>query len=193
MKPGVEGAVSLGRTIMRTIFLCCGAVLVITTMAFFAYDLYSFRQQSIQQLRTLGEAIASNSTAALAFENTQDAEIVLSALRADPSVTAAVLYDADQNLFAVFPADLDRELLPIPLRETAYQFQGLRAVGFQPVVERSRRLGTLYVESDLRALFDRARLYGLIVLLVGGLASLAAWLISRRLQQRLMRPILAFK
>jgi signal transduction histidine kinase/ActR/RegA family two-component response regulator len=79
------------------------------------------------------------------------------------------------------------------LRETAYQFQGLRAVGFQPVVERSRRLGTLYVESDLRALFDRARLYGLIVLLVGGLASLAAWLISRRLQQRLMRPILAFK
>jgi hypothetical protein len=77
MKPGVEGAVSLGRTIMRTIFLCCGAVLVITTMAFFAYDLYSFRQQSIQQLRTLGEAIASNSTAALAFENTQDAEIVL--------------------------------------------------------------------------------------------------------------------
>jgi signal transduction histidine kinase/ActR/RegA family two-component response regulator len=178
---------------MRTIFVCCGAVLVITTVAFFTYDLYSFRQHSIQQLRTLGAAIASNSTEALAIGNTQDAELVLSALRADPSVKAAVLYDASDQLFAVFPADLDRELLPVPTRETAYEFRGLRAVGFQPVVDRSGRLGTLYVESDLGAMFERARLYGLIVLLVAGFAGLAAYLISRQLQQRLMRPILAFK
>ena len=49
----------------------------------------------------------------------------------------------------------------------------------------------LYVESDLGAMYARARLYGLIVLLVIGVSLPLAYLISRRLQHQLLRPILA--
>src|SRR5690606_14957837 len=63
----------------------------------------------------------------------------------------------------------------------------------EPVLNGERHLGTLYVRSDLSAIIDRAGLYALIVLVVAMLASLAAYLISRRLRQRLLQPILALK
>ena len=184
---------SLSITFMRAIFVCCGAVLIITSGAFFAYDLLSFRQASLRQLRTLGGAVATNSSAALAFANPDDAAAVLSALRADPTVVAAALYDTDGELFAVYPEGLDAGQLPARPQQPGYRFEGLRLRGFEPVQEKTRQHGTLYVESDTSAIFDRARLYALIVLAVGGLATLAAYLLSRRLEMKLMRPILALK
>src|SRR5688500_4135862 len=97
----------LSAAFRRAIFISGGAALIISAASFFAYDLYSFRQTSVRQLRTLGEAIASNSTAALAFANVEDASTVLSALRADSSVRAAALYDTDGQIFATYPVDLD--------------------------------------------------------------------------------------
>lgn len=192
-QPAESKGNSLSVTFMRAIFVCCGAVLIITSGAFFAYDLLSFRQASLRQLRALGGAVATNSSAALAFANQEDAATVLSALRSDPTVVAAALYDTDGSLFAHFPEDLDPGRLPATPQQPGYRFEGLRLRGFEPVQEKARQHGTLYVESDTSVIFERARLYALIVLAVGGLATLAAYLLSRRLEMRLMRPILALK
>ncbi len=64
-------------------------------------------------------------------------------------------------------------------------------IGFQPVAEGSKPLGMLFVESDLGAMYARIRLYALIVLLVIGISLPVSFLISRRLQHQLLRPILA--
>ena len=58
-------------------------------------------------------------------------------------------------------------------------------------MEGSRQLGVLFVESDLNAMYARLRLYGLIIFLVAGVSLPLALLISRRLQHRLLRPIMA--
>jgi signal transduction histidine kinase/ActR/RegA family two-component response regulator len=176
---------------MQMIALSCGAVLVITSTAFFAYEVYTFRQSSVEQLQTLGEAIASNSTAALAFDNVEDGAAVLAAFEADPHIDFAALYDSTGAVFAVYPAGADRTLLPARPGPAGYGFERSRLVGFQPVVEGTRRLGTLFVESDLDAMYARLKLYGLIVLVVTALATAAAWLIARRLQFHLLRPILS--
>src|SRR5262245_2501633 len=109
---------------MRAIFTSGGAVLVISAAAFFAYDIYSFRQASVRQLSTLGDVIASNSTAALAFANVEDATTMLSALKADPSVTAAALYDTDGQIFATYPENLDHARLPAQPLEQGHEFDG---------------------------------------------------------------------
>ena len=57
----------------------------------------------MQQLGTLGKAIAANSTAALAFDNADDAESVLTAFEADEHIVGAALYDQRGQLFAVYP------------------------------------------------------------------------------------------
>jgi signal transduction histidine kinase/ActR/RegA family two-component response regulator len=181
----------LRRVLVRMIFICCGTVLGVTATALFAYEVLTFRQSSIEQIRTLGEAIASNSTAALAFDIPEDATTVLSAFRAEPHIRVAALYDAAGKVFATYPAQVDRLLLPANTGPAGYEFSRLRLSGFQPVMEGSRQLGMLYVESDSGALFQRLQRYSLIVLAVAVLSLLVAWVISRRLQQRMLQPIMA--
>ncbi len=69
------------RTLMMVILLTCGAVMLITSGAFFAYEYLTFRQLTLRNLEILGEAIAANSTAALAFDNPDDAREALSAFK----------------------------------------------------------------------------------------------------------------
>jgi len=178
------------RTLTRMILLAGGAVLAVTTSAFCAYELLTFRQSSIEQLQILSQAIASNSTASLAFDNTDDAAGVLTAFRADPHITAAALYDDQGKIFATYPQGLPASRFP-PRPAQGYSFAHSKLTGFQPVVEGSRQLGVLFVESDLNAMYARLRLYGLIIFLVAGVSLPLAFLISRRLQHRLLRPILA--
>jgi signal transduction histidine kinase/ActR/RegA family two-component response regulator len=178
------------RTLMRMIFLSSGVVLLVTSCAFCAYEFLTFRQSSIQQLTILSRAIASNSTAALAFDNPEDAAGVLTAFKSDPHIVAAALYDAHGKLFAVYPQGLAAQDLPARAG-AGYTFSRSALTGFEPVAEGPKRLGMLYVESDLKAMYARIRLYALIVALVGGVAVTLAFLISRRLQHRLLQPILA--
>src|ERR1700723_1050368 len=183
-------ATPIRRTLMRMIFLSSGVVLLVTSCAFCAYEFLTFRQSSIQQLTILSRAIASNSTAALAFDNAEDAASVLTAFKSDPHIVAAALYDAQGRLFAVYPAGLAAQDLPARTG-MGYTFSRSALSGFEPVAEGSKQLGMLYVESDLKAMYARIRLYALIVAVVGGVAVSLALLIARRLQHRLLQPILA--
>ncbi|HEV7631609.1 MAG TPA: ATP-binding protein, partial [Steroidobacteraceae bacterium] len=72
-----------------------------------------------------------------------------------------------------------------------HRFERGHLIGFQPVVEGGRRLGTLFVKSDLKAIDERVRLYSGIVALVIGVSVLLAYVLSRRLQHRISGPILA--
>jgi signal transduction histidine kinase/ActR/RegA family two-component response regulator len=177
--------------LMRMITICCGTALFIAMASFFAYELMSFRHSSVERLQILGRAIATNSTAALAFYNSADATSVLGALRADPSITAAALYDAQGQVFAAYPSDLPRTQLPARIDAEGYRIENWRLAGFQPVMEGSRQLGTLYVESNLDAMLGRLKMYALTALIVAALSTLAAYLISRRMQGRLLQPIAA--
>jgi|HubBroStandDraft_1064217.scaffolds.fasta_scaffold00389_6 signal transduction histidine kinase len=189
-QPKTSSSTPIRRTLMRMIFLSAGAALVVTTSAFCAYEFLTFRQSSVQQLKILSQAIASNSTASLAFENAEDGANVLTAFRADPHITAAALYDAKGRIFATYPQGLAASQFPARLGQ-GYSFGRFELVGFQPVVEGSRQLGVLFVKSDLSAMYARLGLYGLIVFLVACTSLLLAYLISRRLQHQLLRPIMA--
>ncbi len=179
------------RTLMRMIFLSAGAVLAVTSTAFCTYESLTFRQASIQQLQILSSAIASNSTAALAFDNAGDAATVLAAFKADPHIVAAALYDAEGRVFATYSQGMDPAQFPAQPGRAGFTFGRAGLIGFQPVAEGSKVLGTLFVDSDLGAMYARMKLYGLIVLLVIGVSLPLTYLISRRLQHQLLRPILA--
>jgi signal transduction histidine kinase/ActR/RegA family two-component response regulator len=179
------------RTLMMVILLTCGAVMLITSAAFFAYEYVTFRQLTVRNLKILGEAIAANSTAALAFDNPDDAREVLSAFKAQPHVVAAGLYLSNGQLIASYP---NGSKAATPMRLTVdggYRFKGGRLIGIQPVVQGNRRMGTLFLESDLGEIYEHFQLFGLIGGLVLFACCLAAYLISRRLQQHISEPILA--
>jgi signal transduction histidine kinase len=180
------------RKLMTVILLTSSAVLTLTCGTFFVYELVTFRQSMVRSLSTLAQAIATNSTAALAFQNADDATKVLSALTADPHVVAAALYDQEGSLFASYtnPA---AEHPPLPSRpdRDGYRFEAASLSLYQPVVIESRRLGTLYLQSDLGAMYQRFTVYGGMVLGVIAVASLVAFVLARRLQRHITEPVLA--
>jgi signal transduction histidine kinase/ActR/RegA family two-component response regulator len=184
-------SLSIRSRLTRMLLLSSCAVLAITSSAFCGYEFLTFRESSVQQLEILSQAIASNSTAALAFDNAEDAAGVLGAFSADPHIVAAALYDAKGKLFATYPKELDPARVPAKAGQSGYHFTRSALIRFQPVTAGADRLGMLYVESDLDAMYARITRYALIVTLVIGLSLALAYLISRRLQHQLLAPILA--
>jgi len=169
-----------------------GLVLLLTSAGFAGYQYWSLRQATRDALSVRGRIIAANSTASLAFSNDADARELLSALRADQHIVAAVLYDKDGHVFAAYPGDVAGHAVPAAPGPDGYRFEGGLLIGFQPVQEAgSQRLGTLYLASDLEAVYDTFRLSGVIGLAVLAVALLAAYLLSRVLQGTISQPILA--
>jgi len=172
--------------------LISGLVLLLTSAAFAGYQYWSLRLATREALAVRGRIIAANSTASLAFANDADAREILSALRTDQHIVAAVLYDKGGHVFAAYPAGAAPDVVPTAPRPDGYRFERGLLIGFQPVEESgSQRLGTLYLASDLGAIYDTFRLSGVIGLAVMAVALLAAYFLSRILQRAISQPILA--
>jgi signal transduction histidine kinase len=172
--------------------LISGLVLLLTSAAFVTYQVLTFRQITLKNLSTLGRIVAANSTASLAFANEADAREILSALRAEPHVVAAGLYDRDGRLFTKYPADLPRDALPPTPPADGYRFEGGHLVGVEAVAQAANaRLGSLYLESDNKAVRDAVALSGIIAAAVTAIALLAAYILGRVLQGRISEPVLA--
>ncbi len=172
--------------------LISGLVLLLTSAAFVGYEYWSFRQTMRSTLSVRGRILATNSTASLAFANDADARELLSALKADPHIVAAALYDQNGRLFAAYPAGLPGDALPAAPGPDGYRFERGNLIGFQPVAEAAgQRLGTLYLASDLAAVYDTFRLSGVIAVAVMAVSLLAAYLLSTALQGTIAQPILA--
>jgi signal transduction histidine kinase len=172
--------------------LISGLVLLLSSAAFVTYQVITLRRMTLKDLSTLGRVIAANSTAALAFANQGDAREILSALRAQPHVVAAGLYDATGRLFASYPPDLAADGLPVRLPADGYRFDRGHLVGVEPVAQTTNaRLGSLYLESDVKAVRDAVLLSGIIGAMVVAVALLAAYILGRALQGQIADPILA--
>jgi signal transduction histidine kinase len=167
-----------------------GAVVLLTCAVFFVYDYVTFRDALVRRLTTHGEIIATNSTAAIAFRNRADATEILQALTAEPHIRRAAIYHADGSLFAVYPASSDTAELPSTPAADGHEFGNGALRLFQPITQRDRRLGTLYLETDLGHLDERLNVYSGIVALVLFGSFAIAFILSRILQNMISRPIM---
>ena len=119
-------------------------------------------------------------SAALAFDNPEDAGNVLSAFRSDPHIEVAGLYRADGSLFATYPPSAALHSLPEKAVVPGYRFSGGSLIGVAEVRENQRVLGTLFVRSDMEAIYERLGWNSALAAAVIALALLVAWGISRR-------------
>jgi signal transduction histidine kinase len=179
------------RKVMTVILTTSGAVLLLTCAAYFAYEFITFRQSTVAELATLGEIVAGNSTAALAFDSPKDADENLRALRADSHITAAALYDRNGKLFSRYPATAQASDFPADVTNYGYHFENGHLVGFQAVMHDGKQLGTLYLKSDMNRMYARFKLFGLIACLVIVVSSILAYILSLQLQRGISNPLLA--
>ena len=179
--------------LMRIILLTCSVVLVLMSGAFILFEYFTFREVLKKNLSTFALVIASNSTAALAFDSEKDASETLSSLANHQHIVVACLYDKDGRLFAKFPNNASPAALPVNPGTGGYSFEKAFLQGFQPVIQNGHALGTLYIKRDLRDMDAQMRRNALIAFFMILLSMFIAWLLSNILQQAISKPILALE
>ena len=82
------GNIPIKRKLMVVILLTSGFAILLMGSALIAYELVTFRSALTNNIEVLAQIIGSNSTAALAFDDRQNANEILRALAAENQITA---------------------------------------------------------------------------------------------------------
>jgi len=171
--------------------LTSGVVLFLTFTSFLIYEVITFRQTAVRQLSIQAKIISSNSTAALAFDSREDANEILTALKAEPHIVMAAIFDKEGKLFSRYPLNYPASNLPVASFKETYQFEGAHLISFEPIVQNNNVLGVLYIKSDMTAMYERLQLYATIAALVLTISFVVAYFFSNWLQRSISWPILS--
>jgi PAS domain S-box-containing protein len=178
------------RKVMAMLLLTSGVVLLFACLAFIANEYLTVRQTMLRNAQTLAQVLAINSSAALAFDNEDDARETLAALQGETHVVAAALYNEQGQLFATYPDNLVAAALPSKPGADGFFFQDEFLVGQQAVVQGNKRWGTLYLKSDQQLLYAQLRSYSVIAAAMTAVAFVIAYALSRVLQKQISGPVL---
>jgi C4-dicarboxylate-specific signal transduction histidine kinase len=165
------------------------AALLLACAAFVINDVFSYRNVMLYDLTTRAEIIGNNSTAALSFGDPKPVEEIMGALSADPHLVAACVFDSENHAFAQYPqSDLK---IPFPERAGLQQawFTSGHVNVLRSITLNDRKIGSVFLRSDLRGLYRRVR-YNAVITAIVMLAAIAlAFLLSARLQRIVSDPL----
>ncbi|MBA4369372.1 MAG: hypothetical protein C0403_17240 [Desulfobacterium sp.] len=157
--------------------------------AFLLYEGFILRQRIAADLSAQTEMLAANCAAALSFNDPADAKNVLSSLKAIKSVAFACIYQADGNVFATYQrSDFEMDKIPGP-QPNGYHFSKDWLTIFKQISLGNRPIGTVYLQSDLRAIWDLLRQNMITLGIVVMLSALFAYLLATRLHRVVSTPI----
>jgi methyl-accepting chemotaxis protein len=182
---------SIRYRLMRVILATSASVLLLTFAFFFLYEFFSYREITMKQLGTLSDIIASNSTAAVAFESHEEAHEILSALKAGHYITHACIYTKQGTIFSRYPDGSSIKDFPSKPGQDGLVYSDDYIEGYVPIKQGDLRVGTLYIKRSLADLDERLRLYSVITFIVIGLSFLLVHLLSQRLQRGISSPIIS--
>src|SRR5260221_11623854 len=93
---------SLRKKLTWICMLTSGTALVFACAGFLAYEWTAFHGEIRARLATQAQIVGSNSVAPLLFQDQPAAEQTLAALKAEPEIRAAAIYNRDGRLFASY-------------------------------------------------------------------------------------------
>jgi signal transduction histidine kinase/ActR/RegA family two-component response regulator len=182
--------VPIKRKLMLVILLTSGFAILLMGSALITYEIGTFRRTLTNNIEVLAQIIGSNSTAALAFDDRENANEILRALAAENQITVGAIYDRTGRLFAKFPESVTPEQFPPEPGPDGHRFKGAQLVMVQPIFQEGARLGTIYLQADLGQMYRRLSVYGVLLLVVSVCSFLGAMALSAALQRRISIPIL---
>jgi signal transduction histidine kinase/ActR/RegA family two-component response regulator len=174
-------AIVLSTTLVALLFALIGNL---------AGDIYQLRRSLVADMSTQAELVGRMATAALAFEDQKLATENLRTLDARGNIKAAAIYTDRGKLFARYAAAGERpEFAAVPETDGVHLQDG-HLVVFKRIVHDGNLLGTVYLRAD----YDVARTVLAdiaIALVIAMLAMAIAFLMIRRLEKLVTRPISA--
>jgi signal transduction histidine kinase/ActR/RegA family two-component response regulator len=180
----------LKRKLTLIILLTCSAVLLLACGVLAVYQLFDFRRQIIEDSSVLADVVGKNTRAAITFQDENSAQQTLLALQSETSVSAACVYDAQGNQFASYVRSGDSGQFPKQPSANGHYFEAGHLALFHPIFLNDKRIGTIYLQMDLKGMYDRLRLFAGIALVVLLGSLFVALVLASPLQRPISGPIL---
>lgn len=178
---------SIRSKLIRLIIIVSTLSLFVGFTVLYTYEIVSYRRTIANQLRVQAEMLAENSAAALAFNDTNEAENLLRSLRTEPNILAAALYHSDSMLFVQMPlAGLDT--VPKSISGIASHFENNLTIQV-PVEQQGKVVGTLFIVRGTKDVQQRILLYLFVVLGVLILCFGLTYVVSRSFAKSISKPI----
>src|SRR5436190_10793645 len=149
------------RKLLFVILLTSSFALLLMGSAVITYEFVTFRRSLALNMSMLAQIVASNSTAALTFQDQKSAQEILRALAVERQISAAAIYDEQGNIFARFPTKIPLDSFPQRLESKGYRFERSQLLMYQPIAQDGVRIGTIYLKADLGEMYKRFRFYGI--------------------------------
>ena len=166
--------------------------LIALSTSFFAYTAFQYinlKKQMLNNTKLLANIISDNSNTALAFDDAEDAKVVLSSLRNSPAIDAACLYNSEGLLFtSYFRKGLNYSCPESSVENYRFDLRSLRL--FHKITFDNKKIGTLFVDSNMSNLYSYLSKALIFSIFITFIALLIAYLLSQRLQSKISRPIL---
>jgi PAS domain S-box-containing protein len=183
-----EGSITRKQTLVIMLTSCVS--LLLACGGFVAYELITFRQTMVDNLSTIADLVANNSTAAVDFRLQEGAEKNLAMLRSERSVEAAWILDKEGRVFAEYFSKPKHRVAAPLLAHGQHLFTGDALVLQRPIRHDNETIGAVCLRSNLDAFSKRLGQYGRIAGILLLASALLAFLLSIRLQRVISRPIL---
>jgi len=184
-------SIPLRRKLTLVILMTCSVVLLLACGILAVYQMLDYRKMVARDMSILAEVVSQNTRAALAFDDQTKARDNLAALKSEPSVVAACIFDDEGAPFATYQDTNTTVQLPAHPGKDGINYEASGLVVYHPIVLNNKRLGTLFIEADLKGVHDRLLLFAGIAAIVLLGSCLVAWVLSTLLQKPISEPILA--
>ena len=183
---------TLARKLILTMMAASSASLLVACVLFLSYDVITIRRSIADHLDSLAEITGANVAAALTYNDPKSADLVLHALRAEPHIIAARIYDSRGQAFASYhriPSGPTAQL-PALLPAIGRRLERDRATECNPIIFDGESIGSVYLISDLQEIEERMGRFLAFVLILLAASSAAAFFVAMLLKRFISRPIL---
>jgi signal transduction histidine kinase len=188
-------ASSISSRLMWMNLLVSATVLLLAALAFFFYDLFSFRQNLIRNLETSAQIVGANSISAMLFDDPESAASTMEALVSSPDVLGATLVTPQGTTFAEYQKPGSTQSIPrMPLppgRFDDYRVTGQQVLVAHRIMFQGKPAGTVYIAAELTETTRRARQYLAIAAIILLLCMAAGLLISSTARRMIAQPLVA--
>lgn len=196
---------SITRKLIALMLLAAVTSLFIATTIQAISASYTYRQNIAQNLVSVADVIATNSAAAVAFEDEQQAARVVASLIAEPSVVVAHIYSADAgrlgtynspkpfsaNETAVSNATAKVVAAAIAGGKSLVSRHGFRSIDIvRPVLLDNEVIGAVHLRATQASIITMLRNFSLVAVCIVAIVVLVVYRLSSKLQKLISRPIL---
>ncbi|TRW94896.1 response regulator [Candidatus Methylobacter oryzae] len=174
--------------------LSSGIALLAFSSVLLFYEVKFVEKSLVNSLQTQADIITENSLASLAFMDELTTKKTLGALKHNPDILYAGIYDKSHSLLASYQKPSYQIIEPLSTGELNNAPKLTRGDQFvqiiQPVRLDNELLGYLLIRGSFESLYQKLYSYALTILLAFAIALLVALSLSLRLQRIISGPII---